>query len=71
MNSSKLLVVAFVVAALTTLANAAMLICQWAAPAQPIYVAKELVKNREFKKAVETIAEDVARSQDYVDERPS
>ncbi|QOZ69142.1 hypothetical protein SAMN05192541_109296 [Bradyrhizobium arachidis] len=56
------------VAVVITLANAAMLARQIVAPAHPLYVAKELQKDREFKKAVESIAEGVAQSQDYVDE---
>jgi hypothetical protein len=48
-----------------TVANAAMLFRQIVVPApHPVYVAKDLQKDREFKKAVESIAED----QGYLDE---
>jgi len=65
-NIPKWVAAAFSVALLATVANAAMLIRQIVAPAatHPVYVAKDLQKDREFKKAVESIAED----QGYVDE---
>jgi hypothetical protein len=48
-----------------TVANAAMLFRQIVVPAaHPVYVAKDLQKDHEFKKAVESIAED----QGYLDE---
>lgn len=68
MDISKWTMVVLAVAVFVTLTNAAMLIRQIVAPAHPVYVAKELQKDREFKKAVESIAESVAQSQDYVDE---
>ncbi|NOJ46049.1 hypothetical protein [Bradyrhizobium archetypum] len=68
METSKWIMAVLAVAVFVTLANAAMLVRQIVAPARPVYVAKELQKDREFKKAVENIAEGVAQSQDYVDE---
>ena len=67
-DTSKWTMAILAVAVFVTLANAAMLVRQIVAPARPIYVAKDLQKDLEFKKAVESIAESVAQSQDYVDE---
>jgi predicted GTPase len=67
-DTSKWTMAILAVAVFVTLANAAMLVRQIVAPVHPVYVAKELQKDREFKKAVESIAESVAQSQDYVDE---
>jgi hypothetical protein len=65
-NIPKWVAAAFSVALLATLANSAMLVRQIVAPAptHPVYAAKDLQKDHEFKKAVESIAQ----SQGYVDE---
>jgi hypothetical protein len=63
------IVAALSIAVLTTVANTAMLVRQvMTPPPHPIYAAKELQKDSQFKKAVESIAQSVAQSQGYVDE---
>ena len=64
MEIPKWIVVAFSAAFLVTLANTAMLVRQIVAPAHPVYAAKELQRDREFKKAVESILE----GEGYLDE---
>jgi hypothetical protein len=59
------------IALLTSLLNSAMFVYQLSHPVRPVNVngmlAKDWVKDPQFKKAVETIADAVVEGKDYLD----
>jgi hypothetical protein len=69
--SGKWTAVALMVALLISLVNVAMFVRQSSNPVRPANVegvlAKDWLKDRQFKKAVEELADDVVEGKDYLD----
>ena len=70
--SNKWIVAALGICLATSLLNLGILVHQLANPSRPVNVkgmtAKDWVSDKQFKKAVESIAEDIVSSNGYLDE---